>query len=80
MSLEEYREAHKSPIVIVLDNIRSMNNVGSAFRTGDAFLVEKVILTGITAQPPHREIHKTALVDSKAELGKNVSLDLYLQY
>lgn len=61
MSVEEYREAHKSPIVIVLDNIRSMNNVGSAFRTGDAFLVEKVILTGITAQPPHREIHKTAL-------------------
>ncbi len=51
----------KNPIVIVLDNIRSMHNVGSAFRTADAFLCEKIVLCGITAQPPHREIHKTAL-------------------
>ncbi|MEN8249161.1 MAG: RNA methyltransferase [Bacteroidota bacterium] len=61
LSVEEYKEAKKSPIIIVLDNVRSMNNVGSAFRTGDAFRVEKIILTGITAKPPHREIHKTAL-------------------
>lgn len=57
----EYKIARKTPIVVVLDNIRSMNNIGAAFRTADAFLVEKIILTGITAQPPHREIHKTAL-------------------
>ena len=53
--------ADKNPFVIVLDNIRSMHNVGSAFRTADAFLCEKVVLCGITAKPPHREIHKTAL-------------------
>lgn len=61
LSVDEYKEAPKSPIILVLDNVRSMNNVGSAFRTGDAFRVEKIILTGITAKPPHREIHKTAL-------------------
>lgn len=61
LAVNEFREVKKNPIVIVLDNVRSMNNVGSAFRTGDAFLVEKVILCGITAQPPHREINKTAL-------------------
>lgn len=61
LAVNEFKEVKKNPIVIVLDNVRSMNNVGSAFRTGDAFLVEKVILCGITAQPPHREINKTAL-------------------
>ena len=61
LAVEEYKEVKKNPIVIVLDNVRSMNNVGSAFRTGDAFLVEKVVLCGITAKPPHREINKTAL-------------------
>ena len=61
LSVEEFKETRKFPIVVMLDNIRSMNNVGSAFRTSDAFLVEKLILTGITAQPPHRDIHKTAL-------------------
>jgi 23S rRNA (guanosine2251-2'-O)-methyltransferase len=61
LAVNEFKEVNKHPIVIVLDNVRSMNNVGSAFRTGDAFLVEKVILCGITAQPPHREINKTAL-------------------
>ena len=61
ISAEEYKATEKMSIVIVLDNIRSMNNIGSAFRTSDAFLVEKIILTGITAQPPHREINKTAL-------------------
>jgi len=57
----EYKAAAKTPVTVVLDNIRSRNNIGSAFRTADAFLIEKVILTGITAQPPHRDIHKTAL-------------------
>jgi 23S rRNA (guanosine2251-2'-O)-methyltransferase len=57
----EMRLADKNPIAIVLDNIRSMHNVGSAFRTADAFLCQQVYLCGITACPPHREIHKTAL-------------------
>ncbi len=56
-----YKEAEKSPIVIVLDNIRSLNNIGSVFRTADAFLVEKIFLCGITASPPHKDIRKTAL-------------------
>lgn len=61
LSIDEMKSADKNPFVIVLDNIRSRHNVGSAFRTADAFLCEKIILCGITAQPPHREIHKTAL-------------------
>ncbi|MEP0711516.1 RNA methyltransferase [Algoriphagus sp.] len=61
VSVEEYKEMDKSPIVLVLDNVRSLNNVGSAFRTGDAFGVEKIYLCGITGSPPHRDIQKTAL-------------------
>lgn len=61
LSVEEFKEVKKSPIVIVLDNVRSLNNVGSAFRTSDAFLIEKIILCGITGTPPHKEIQKTAL-------------------
>ena len=61
VSIEEYKEMDKSPIVLVLDNIRSLNNVGSAFRTGDAFGIEKIFLCGITGTPPHRDIQKTAL-------------------
>ena len=61
MSLDEFKSSDKFPIIIMLDNLRSMNNVGSAFRTSDAFSVEKIILAGITAKPPHRDIHKTAL-------------------
>ena len=61
LSAEEYKNSPKTPIVIVLDNIRSMNNIGSAFRTADSFLIQEILLTGITAQPPHREINKTAL-------------------
>lgn len=57
----EFKRSQKLPVIIILDNVRSMLNVGSAFRTSDAFLVEKIFLTGITASPPHREIHKTAL-------------------
>lgn len=60
-SLEAFREKEKHPVIVVLDNIRSLNNVGSFFRTGDAFNIEKIYLCGITAQPPHREIRKTAL-------------------
>ena len=58
---EEFKAIDKTPIVIVLDNIRSLNNIGSVFRTADAFLIEAVYLCGITAQPPHRDIQKTAL-------------------
>jgi tRNA G18 (ribose-2'-O)-methylase SpoU len=61
ISVEQFRESEKSPFVIVLDNVRSHNNVGSVFRTADAFLTKAVYLCGITAQPPHREIRKTAL-------------------
>jgi 23S rRNA (guanosine2251-2'-O)-methyltransferase len=61
ISAEAYRDSVKTPIIIVLDNIRSMNNIGSAFRTADSFLIEEILLIGITAQPPHREINKTAL-------------------
>lgn len=60
-SLEQFKQKEKHPIIVVLDNIRSLNNVGSFFRTGDAFNIEKIYLCGITAQPPHREIRKTAL-------------------
>lgn len=61
LSVEDFKKTAKKPLVIVLDNIRSLNNIGSVFRTADAFLVEKIFLCGITATPPHREIHKTAL-------------------
>jgi 23S rRNA (guanosine2251-2'-O)-methyltransferase len=56
-----FKAAHKTPLIIVLDNIRSLNNIGSVFRTADAFLVSKIYLCGITAQPPHKDINKTAL-------------------
>lgn len=59
--LETFQSQEKNPIILVMDNIRSMHNVGSAFRTADAFAIEAVYLCGITAKPPHREIHKTAL-------------------
>jgi tRNA G18 (ribose-2'-O)-methylase SpoU len=61
LSEKEFKQAEKTPLIIVLDNIRSLNNIGSVFRTADAFLVEKIYLCGITAQPPHKDIHKTAL-------------------
>ena len=61
LSVEAYKEIQKSPIVLVLDNVRSLNNVGSAFRTADAFRIEKIFLCGITGTPPHRDIQKTAL-------------------
>ncbi len=61
LSTGEFQELVKFPLVLVLDNVRSMHNVGSVFRTADAFAIEKIVLCGITAQPPHREIDKTAL-------------------
>ena len=61
LTVEEFREASKLPLIVVLDDVRSMHNVGSVFRTADAFRVEAVCLCGITAQPPSAEIHKTAL-------------------
>ena len=61
LNVEEFKEAEKLPVCILLDNVRSLNNVGSAFRTSDAFLVEKIYLGGITGTPPNREINKTAL-------------------
>ena len=61
MDVAAFKAASKTPIIIVLDNIRSMNNIGSVFRSADAFAVEAIYLCGITAQPPHREIEKTAL-------------------
>jgi len=61
ISVEEFKKEVKIPLILILDNVRSLNNVGAAFRTSDAFLVEKIHLTGITGTPPHREIQKTAL-------------------
>lgn len=61
LSPEEFKQTEKIPVVLILDDVRSAMNVGSAFRTSDAFLLEKIYLCGITAQPPHREINKTAL-------------------
>jgi len=60
-SIEEFKQAEKTPIIIILDDIRSLHNIGSVFRTSDAFLIEKIYLCGITATPPNKEINKTAL-------------------
>lgn len=60
-NIDEFKQAEKTPLIVVLDDIRSMHNIGSFFRTSDAFLIEKIYLCGITAQPPHKEIRKTAL-------------------
>jgi len=60
-SIEDFKEAKKTPLIVILDNIRSLNNIGSVFRTADAFLIEKIFLCGITATPPHKDIQKTAL-------------------
>ena len=61
ISASAFKDERKTPIIIVLDNIRSLNNIGSVFRTADAFLIEKIYLCGITATPPHKDIQKTAL-------------------
>lgn len=82
LSVDEFKATDKTPLILVLDNVRSLNNVGSAFRTGDAFRIQKIYLCGITGTPPHREIQKTALgatesvdweyVRDTAELIKNL--------
>ncbi|HEY9046283.1 MAG TPA: RNA methyltransferase [Ohtaekwangia sp.] len=87
ISVDEFREADKIPVCIVLDNIRSLHNVGSSFRTADAFRIEKIYLTGITGTPPHREIQKTALgatesvewhyVSEPADIVKQLKTDGY---
>jgi tRNA G18 (ribose-2'-O)-methylase SpoU len=61
ISVDEFKSSEKFPLIVIVDNVRSMHNVGSIFRTSDAFLVEKIYLCGITPTPPHREIQKTAL-------------------
>lgn len=61
LQIEEFKRAEKTPLTIILDNVRSLNNIGSIFRTSDAFLIDKIYLCGITATPPNKEIHKTAL-------------------
>ena len=61
ISVEEFKTSKKTPLIVVLDNIRSLNNIGSVFRTSDAFLIEKIYLCGITATPPNKDIHRTAL-------------------
>ena len=66
LSVEDFKKAEKIPLVVILDNIRSCNNIGSIFRTSDALLVEKIYLCGITATPPNKEIHKTALDSEKS--------------
>jgi tRNA G18 (ribose-2'-O)-methylase SpoU len=66
LSTDEYKQTSKTPLVVVLDNIRSCNNIGSVFRTSDALLVAKIYLCGITATPPNKEIHKTALDAEKS--------------
>ncbi|MUH36865.1 TrmH family RNA methyltransferase [Zobellia amurskyensis] len=78
LDVEAFKKADKSPIVVVLDNIRSLNNIGSVFRTSDAFLIEKIYLCGITAQPPHKDIRKTALgaTESVAWEYKESTVDL----
>ncbi|AFK04190.1 tRNA/rRNA methyltransferase (SpoU) [Emticicia oligotrophica DSM 17448] len=88
LSVEDFKETPKNNICLILDDIRSMNNVGSAFRTGDAFLVEKIYLCGITGTPPHREIEKTALgstesvdweyCDNVVELVKKLQSEDYM--
>ena len=80
IDVETFKNTEKIPLVIILDSVRSMHNVGAIFRTGDAFLIEKVVLCGITPQPPHREIHKAALgatesVDWIYEQDINVAIE-----
>ena len=87
LSPEEFKNVEKTPLIIILDSVRSLNNVGSAFRTADAFRIEKIFLCGITGTPPHREINKTALgatesvdweyVESTRDVIKKLKMDGY---
>ena len=72
-TVDEFKRSEKIPVIVVLDNIRSMHNVGSVFRTADAFLLEGIYLCGYTPQPPHRDIHKTALGATETVMWKYFS-------
>lgn len=61
LDVKAFKKVDKTPLILILDNVRSLNNIGSVFRTADAFLIQKIYLCGITAKPPHKDIHKTAL-------------------
>ena len=78
LSTESFKDVEKTPIIIILDNIRSLNNIGSVFRTSDAFLVKKIYLCGITATPPHKDIHKTALGSTETVVWEYVKNTLEL--
>ena len=90
ISAEEFKQAEKLPLVVVLDDIRSLHNIGSVFRTSDAFRIECIYLCGITATPPHPEMHKTALgaeftvdwkyVDNAVDAVDNLRKDGYMVY
>ena len=77
IDVKEFKQIPKTPLIVILDDIRSLNNIGSIFRTADAFIIEKIILCGITASPPNKDIQKTALGSTESvdwEYQKNVSL------
>ena len=82
ISIDEYRSMEKLPVCILLDNVRSLHNVGSVFRSADSFCIEKIFLTGITGTPPHREIQKTALGATESveweyvESGESITREL----
>jgi tRNA G18 (ribose-2'-O)-methylase SpoU len=78
LGVDGFKAAEKTPLIIILDNIRSLNNIGSVFRSADAFLIEKIYLCGITATPPHKDIRKTALgaTDSVSWEYRNDTLEL----
>ena len=78
IDVETFKNSKKTPLIVILDDIRSLNNIGSVFRTGDAFLIERIYLCGITACPPHKDIHKTALgaTDSVAWEYRENAVDL----
>jgi len=77
-SVDQFKEAEKTPIIIILDNVRSLNNIGSVFRTADAFLIQKIYLCGITAKPPHKDIQKTALGATETVVWEHVEDSLQL--
>ena len=72
LTLDTFKSAKKTPLIIILDNVRSLHNIGSVFRTADAFLIEKIYLCGITAKPPHKDIRKTALGATESVAWKYV--------
>ncbi len=81
IGVDQFKKIPKIPLIIILENIRSLNNIGSVFRTGDAFIIEKIFLCGYTATPPNKDIHKTALGSTESvewEYRKNIE-DLILE-